>query len=252
MRRSQETTLRSNKKAHGDEHGTRVPPATTDALQPAGALSPHVAHEDASWSDFRPTFPPFAPQPPVPCSFLPSASQPPVSGADYPQANQDIQRGLSIDFYAVSDPLLVASWASFFRDQYLRVVAQEQGDQPSDVPRTQDHCGQQQRQEEVDWRRDVDSFLTDVLASKVLRGPQMRYVFRQIPFSESKVGSHSIVSLHVTGHVCFMAYSGYSYCKPKIQTVSNQEPAYCCVFLSPTHRTFSLLHVKLSFTGAPC
>jgi hypothetical protein len=180
MRRSQETPLQSTKKARGDEQG-RAPPASA-LVQPA--LPPHMAHGDASWSAFRPTFPAFVPQQPV-------------SETDHPQLNRDIQRGLSINFYANPNPLMVASWATFFRDQYLRGVAQAQAQESSTVPRTHNYNGQQQQQQrqeqEVHWRRDVDSFFRDVLASKVLRSPHMEHVFQQMPFSESKVGTYSVL-----------------------------------------------------------
>jgi hypothetical protein len=156
-------------------------------------LPPDVAHyEDASWSAFRPTLPPFVPQPPV-------------SGADGPQLHQDIQRGLSIDFYADPNPLMVASWATFFRDQHLRVIGRAQERRESSVvPMTQKYNGkQQQGQQEVDWRRDVDSFITDVMASKVFLSPHMERVFRQMPFSESKVGTF-LFSLLVTGDVLWL------------------------------------------------
>lgn len=172
MRRSQEIPWLSDKRAGDDEQG-RAPPAT---------VPPYVFHEGASWSAFRPTFPPFVPQPPV-------------SGADHPQLYQDIQRGLSIDFYGESNPLLVASWATFFRDQYRRVIGQAQeGKESSAVPNTQNYYRQQQQgQQEVDWRRDVDSFLKDVVASKVFFSPHMEHVFRQMPFSEDKVGTYAVV-----------------------------------------------------------
>ena len=178
MRRSQEIPWLSDKNAGGDEQG-RAPPVS--ALQPAPP--PHVFHEDASWSAFRPTFPPYVPQPPV-------------SGADHPQVYQDIQRGLSIDFYADPNPLMVASWATFFRDQYLRVIGQaREGKESSAVPLTQNYYGQQQQgQQEVDWRRIyADSFLKNVLASKVFLSPDMEHVFRQMPFSEEKVGTYAVL-----------------------------------------------------------
>ena len=34
---------------------------------------------------------------------------------------EDIERGISIDFYAERDPTLLASWASFFRDRFIEV-----------------------------------------------------------------------------------------------------------------------------------
>jgi hypothetical protein len=149
MRRSQEIPLTSNKKARGDEQGRARP--LVSALQTA--LTPHVSHEHALWSGFRlPTFPSFVPQQPV-------------SGADHPQLYQDIQRGLSIDFYAYPNP---ASWAAFFRDQYLRVATHALEMDSSAVSRTQDYYSgqQQQRQQEVDsWRRYVSH------ASKVLGSP---------------------------------------------------------------------------------
>jgi hypothetical protein len=40
------------------------------------------------------------------------------SGADQ-LVQQDIERGLRIDFYSETDPMLLASWASFFRDQFI-------------------------------------------------------------------------------------------------------------------------------------
>lgn len=36
-----------------------------------------------------------------------------------PLVQQDIERGLRIDFYAETDAMLLASWASFFRDQFV-------------------------------------------------------------------------------------------------------------------------------------
>lgn len=42
-------------------------------------------------------------------------------GAADQLVQQDIERGLRIDFYSETDPMLLASWASFFRDQFIEV-----------------------------------------------------------------------------------------------------------------------------------
>eukprot|EP00934_Nitzschia_sp_Nitz4_P007745 Nitzschia sp. Nitz4//scaffold232_size35869//33896//35704//NITZ4_007816-RA/size35869-snap-gene-0.49-mRNA-1//1//CDS//3329543357//7735//frame0 len=59
-------------------------------------------------------------QPPPPAPF--SATAHPTSTVTHsmdPLVQQDIQRGLQIDFYSEKDPGLLASWASFFRDQFI-------------------------------------------------------------------------------------------------------------------------------------
>jgi hypothetical protein len=49
---------------------------------------------------------------------------------------------MGIDFYSVDNPLLLASWASFFRDQYITAI-REGGGRRSLVFSPQEHEGQQ-------------------------------------------------------------------------------------------------------------
>lgn len=45
----------------------------------------------------------------------------PLSNEELLQQQEDIERGLRIDFYTEPDPAILASWASFFRDRFVEV-----------------------------------------------------------------------------------------------------------------------------------
>jgi hypothetical protein len=88
-----------------------------------------------------------------------------------PQVRGEVDRGRSLDFYAIRDPLLLASWASFFRDQYI--MTQKELDR-----------AKYDRTSEV--YRQVSSFLQRV-QTHVLKTEEMETVFRRSPFSSDLV-----------------------------------------------------------------
>ena len=77
----------------------------------------------------------------------------------------DLHRGSSINFYGVHDPSVLASWASFFRDQYLMMNSELQK-MHSELQKTK--------------------FL-NVVEKKILHSSSLEAVFRGSPFFEATV-----------------------------------------------------------------
>jgi hypothetical protein len=90
-----------------------------------------------------------------------------------PNIQRDIDRGLSIDFYTTGDPMLLASWASFFRDQYILA---------------KNELTKAGYDRDAETYRRATYFLERV-ETRVLQTEAMKKVFRQYPLSNDPVSS---------------------------------------------------------------
>jgi hypothetical protein len=100
----------------------------------------------------------------------------------------DMDRGLGIDFYHVGDHRLLASWASYYRDQFIQVK--------SNLERLQRKHDQVQDQLR---RRDADLFVRMIDEQRFLESKEVRDLFLKKPFNmTASVEFHPDVS-HVLG-----------------------------------------------------
>jgi hypothetical protein len=95
-----------------------------------------------------------------------------------PTIQRDIDRGLSIDFYTTGDPMLLASWASFFRDQYILA---------------KNELTKAGYDRDAETYRRATYFLERV-ETRVLQTEAMKKVFRQYPLSNDPVSSSCLAS----------------------------------------------------------
>ena len=91
-------------------------------------------------------------------------------------ANQEIERGLQLDFYSpaiLQQPMVLSAWASFFRNQYVALK-------------------EQLARSDFDRKAELYRRVTNVLEkveTKIVKSPQMEQVFRNDPFGSSMVSS---------------------------------------------------------------
>lgn len=80
---------------------------------------------------------------------------------------QDIQRGLHVDFYNETDSRLLAAWASFFRDQFLEArnqLAKANYDRNAETYRRTAH-------------------FVERVETKIVYTPAVKRLFRQYPLT---------------------------------------------------------------------
>ena len=90
---------------------------------------------------------------------------------DDPQSKADLARGLRINFYQVADPLLLASWTSFFRDQYLATngeLQQKEGSASGGTSCSDTSCR-------------VGSFVLRLNQFQILESEAFKRLYRQYP-----------------------------------------------------------------------
>jgi hypothetical protein len=80
---------------------------------------------------------------------------------------QDIERGLQIDFYAEGDRMILASWASFFRDQFIE---------------TRNELANARNDRTAEAYRRATGFVERV-EMKVLDTNAMKQIFRRLPIT---------------------------------------------------------------------
>jgi hypothetical protein len=162
--------------------GTMGPPAVHFSplpFFPAGAawhnhpqVRAEVSGEQGHAGSLNPYYPAgMGPPPAVHLSHVPLF--PGAAWHNHPQARAEVDRGRSIDFYAVRDPLLLASWASFFRDQYIMAHTKNVVD---------DRVGDDDMHSKSFPKKEVEGFITSSRAEKPLqkKPPQRKSGVRTI------------------------------------------------------------------------
>ena len=80
---------------------------------------------------------------------------------------RNIERGLQIDFYSEGDPMILASWASFFRDQFIE---------------TRHELSKAKNDRTAEAYRRATGFVERV-EMKILDTNAMKQIFRRLPIT---------------------------------------------------------------------
>ncbi len=152
------------------------------------------------------------PPPPPTANTTPTNAMPPIGGTSGgtgdsimggavagsagnsdPLVQQDIERGLRIDFYSETDAMLLASWASFFRDQFVEArqeLAKASFDRNAETYRRATH-------------------FVERVETKILKTNAMKQLFRRHPLTNinDPVSVSFLPTVTVFFHVPFYAHS---------------------------------------------